>query len=91
MTKFKQIFYIPILFLTLSNCKEEKLKNPILSNHEIPKVIALMTDIMVHDITNPPLAARFFSFAAWKFLKTDKFSIIKVLVSKISKIVSIWI
>ena len=30
---------------------------------EIQNVIQHMTDIMVHDITNPPLAARFFSYA----------------------------
>lgn len=34
-----------------------------LSNKDISDVISVMTDIMVHDVTNPPLAARFFSYA----------------------------
>lgn len=36
---------------------------PELSNAEIGKVIREMTDLMIHDITSPPLAARFFSYA----------------------------
>ncbi|QMU26742.1 vanadium-dependent haloperoxidase [Adhaeribacter radiodurans] len=33
------------------------------SSRQISQVLAQMTDIMVHDVTNPPLAARFFSYA----------------------------
>lgn len=34
-----------------------------MKNQDISNVITQMTDIMVHDITSPPLAARFFSYA----------------------------
>ena len=44
------------------SCKNET-KTPVLDSREIHKVIDHMTDIMIHDITNPPLAARFFSYA----------------------------
>ena len=36
---------------------------PRLSNQDIAGVIRQMTALMVHDVTNPPLAARFFSYA----------------------------
>ena len=60
MAKYVLIF---ILILIELSCKIKDTQTPTLSNHEIPKVITRMTDIMVHDITNPPLAARFFSYA----------------------------
>ena len=60
MTKYTLII---IFILTQISCKTLDTKIPVLESSEIPKVIALMTDIMVHDITNPPLAARFFSYA----------------------------
>lgn len=34
-----------------------------LSGRDISRVTARMTDVMVHDVTNPPLAARFFAYA----------------------------
>jgi hypothetical protein len=34
------------------------------SSSQVSKVMEKMTDIMVHDVTNPPLAARFFSYAS---------------------------
>lgn len=40
-----------------------KKKQPELTNADIAKVIEQMTATMVHDVTNPPLAARFFSYA----------------------------
>ena len=52
---------ILFLFVTLYSCKNET-KTPVLGTHEIQNVIQHMTDIMIHDITNPPLAARFFSY-----------------------------
>ena len=36
---------------------------PSLEAKEISKVLAHMTELMVHDVTNPPLAARFFAYA----------------------------
>jgi len=41
--------------------KEEKL--PGLDAAAIGKVTSQMTDVMVHDVTNPPLGARFYSYA----------------------------
>lgn len=40
-----------------------KQPEPTFSSRQISQVLAKMTDIMVHDVTNPPLAARFFSYA----------------------------
>ncbi len=56
-------FSIVLFLFFLNSCKTDVVKSPVLASSEIPKVIARMTDIMVHDITNPPLAARFFSYA----------------------------
>lgn len=36
---------------------------PELSNRVIGRAVNAMTDVMVHDVTNPPLGARFFSYA----------------------------
>lgn len=44
------------------SCNTNK-KQPELSSNEIHNVINEMTNLMIHDITNPPLAARFFSYA----------------------------
>ncbi len=44
-------------------CSYKKQMNPALTTADITKVIDQMTVIMVHDVTNPPLAARFFSYA----------------------------
>jgi hypothetical protein len=55
------IFFVAFLFL-FQSCKRKE-KSIELSNKDINNVITKMTDIMVHDVTNPPLAARFFSYA----------------------------
>ena len=47
--------------ITLYSCKNDTTPL-ILESHEIQNVIQHMTDIMVHDVTNPPLAARFFAY-----------------------------
>ena len=54
-------FSIVLLFFTLFGCKNST-QMPVLESHEINKVIDRMTNIMVHDITNPPLAARFYAY-----------------------------
>jgi len=51
-----------ILILLLAACKQN-LKTSQLSNKNSSDVLAMMSDLMVHDVTNPPLAARFFSYA----------------------------
>ena len=55
-------FSIALITFTLYSCKNTETKTPVLEAPEIQNVIRHMTDIMVHDITNPPLAARFFSY-----------------------------
>jgi hypothetical protein len=55
-------FIIAVLVFLFSSCKQEK-NEPQFTAKDIHHVITKMTDIMVHDVTNPPLAARFFSYA----------------------------
>lgn len=58
----KIIAYLSAAIL-LAGCHFQKNQNPGFSNQDISSVITQMTDIMVHDVTNPPLASRFFSYA----------------------------
>jgi hypothetical protein len=58
----KYIFTL-IAVCFLIQCKNTSAPTPQLQPIEIQKVVDKMTEIMVHDITNPPLAARFFSYA----------------------------
>jgi PAP2 superfamily len=60
MTRFFTRFF---LVITLFSCKNKESKTPVVESQDIQKVIQQMTDLMIHDITNPPLAARFFSYA----------------------------
>ncbi len=54
--------FLFLLLFSLS-CAHKSANKAELSNAEIGKVIRQMTDLMIHDITNPPLASRFFSYA----------------------------
>ncbi len=59
----KKIFFIAslaMLFAIISSCGNQK--QPVLTNNDISKVIAQMSGVMIHDVTNPPLAARFFAY-----------------------------
>ncbi|MCW3109454.1 MAG: haloperoxidase [Segetibacter sp.] len=56
------IFLISFLFACNQRAKQQK-QNLSFTSTQISEVINRMTDIMVHDVTNPPLAARFFSYA----------------------------
>lgn len=62
----RNTYYLALVFLfavfNLSSCKQKKPEAEFTSN-DISHIIMQMTDVMVHDITNPPLAARFFSYA----------------------------
>ena len=63
MKQGKYLFIImALVLLTGAGCKTSS-KKVELNNREISGVIDQMTELMVHDITNPPLAARFFSYA----------------------------
>ncbi|WP_421827425.1 vanadium-dependent haloperoxidase [Larkinella sp.] len=57
----KKIFLSLLFIALISSCQTEK--TPELGNREITGVIAEMTEVMIHDVTNPPLAARFFAYA----------------------------
>ncbi|OQP56582.1 vanadium-dependent haloperoxidase [Niastella populi] len=50
------------LMITITSCTSRTQKEPVLTSDVIARVIDQMTEVMVHDITNPPLAARFFSY-----------------------------
>ncbi|GAA4438683.1 hypothetical protein GCM10023188_34400 [Pontibacter saemangeumensis] len=60
MRKVVSFFCILVL---LSGCKEQEAELPRFQSEHISGVIAKMTDIMVNDVTNPPLAARFYAYA----------------------------
>src|SRR3954447_11478813 len=62
MLFMKKILAIVVVFFLLnSSCQQKNAPN--FTNAEIGKVINQMTELMIHDVTNPPLAARFFSYA----------------------------
>jgi hypothetical protein len=58
----KKIYkYVSIILLCFPICCTKK-KTQALNNSDINKVVQNMTDVMVHDVTNPPLAARFYAY-----------------------------
>ena len=59
----KALLLIVLLVAAILNngCKKNQ-KQPVLTSNDITKVIDQMSLIMIHDVTNPPLAARFFSY-----------------------------
>ncbi|WP_310588964.1 vanadium-dependent haloperoxidase [Dyadobacter crusticola] len=62
MVKFSKIFALLFALGLLAGCtKKQKEYN--ISPETIGQVTLQMTDVMVHDVTNPPLSARFFSYA----------------------------
>lgn len=57
-------FYLVLVFLILGNgCRPAPEETLEFSGNHINDIVLKMTDIMVRDVTNPPLAARFFSYA----------------------------
>lgn len=57
----KKRLLISVFILTICSCKQQK--QLVLTNEDIGKVISQMSAVMIHDVTNPPLAARFFAYA----------------------------
>jgi hypothetical protein len=57
------IYLITVLMIELAGCTSHTHQTPALTTPVIGQVITKMTEVMIHDITNPPLAARFFSYA----------------------------
>ena len=53
--------FILLIFCLISCSKKEA--DPKLSNKDIAKVLEQMTQFMIQDVSNPPLAARFYSYA----------------------------
>jgi hypothetical protein len=51
-----------VVLLSAAGCKHSPKPQPF-SQKDISHVLGQMTELMVHDVTNPPLAARFFSYA----------------------------
>ena len=59
-----KILALPLLFLiAISACKISSRKQSIVPPADIDTVVRRMSDLMVHDVTNPPLAARFFAYS----------------------------
>jgi hypothetical protein len=57
----RNLFFIALIII--SGCTSRPAKEPALSAAAISQVITQLSEVMIHDITNPPLAARFFSYA----------------------------
>jgi len=53
-----------IYLLVIGSCTRKNHLDDAINPDEITSVIHGMTNIMVHDVTNPPLASRFFSYAS---------------------------
>lgn len=52
-----------VLLVLITGCRQRRTDAPVFANKDINAVITGMTDIMIHDVTNPPLAARFYAYA----------------------------
>ncbi|MDR3694487.1 vanadium-dependent haloperoxidase [Mucilaginibacter sp.] len=60
----RKTFFIAVIFVLaaiINGCHHHN-KQPELTNQDVHKVIAAMSNMMLHDATNPPLAARFFAY-----------------------------
>jgi hypothetical protein len=60
---YNTIYLITLLMIELTGCTSRTHKATVLTSAVISQAITEMTEVMIHDITNPPLAARFFSYA----------------------------
>lgn len=61
--KVRTLFLLVIITLWFNTGCKQHSKKLQFNNKIISDVITQMSDLMVHDVTNPPLAARFFSYA----------------------------
>lgn len=61
MRKLRLTAIVAICCMLTYSCSRHK-ENLSLSNKDIGKVIHQMSMVMIHDVTNPPLAARFFAY-----------------------------
>jgi len=60
----KKILCLLVLLSSLISCNQKKGKELVIQGTEIDKVVLQMTEMMIHDVSNPPLAMRFFSYAS---------------------------
>jgi hypothetical protein len=60
--KIKSVCLI-LLIGFFTSCSKDNEKSPELTAGSIGQVTSQMTDVMVHDVTNPPLGARFYAYA----------------------------
>ncbi|AEE48557.1 vanadium-dependent haloperoxidase [Haliscomenobacter hydrossis] len=58
----RKYIYSCVLLFTLFACTKKAVVSPEINSRDISNVITQMTDVMIHDVTNPPLAARFFAY-----------------------------
>lgn len=56
------IILLAFVYITIG-CTNKAEQLPKLNSKEVNNVITRMTDIMIHDVSNPPLASRFFAYA----------------------------
>ena len=54
-------FFIIVSLVSISGCRQQRAPF-FFKQAEISHVLTQMTELMIHDVTNPPLAARFFSY-----------------------------
>ena len=60
----KKICFCGVLVLfAISGCRQRQASLPAFKGSDILGIVNNMTDLMIHDITNPPLASRFFAYA----------------------------
>ena len=61
----KYLVLILFILCCFYACRPSEQVNPnmLVTHQEANAVINMMTQIMVHDISNPPLASRFYSYA----------------------------
>jgi hypothetical protein len=61
--QMKKILFFIQLVLIVAGCQPRSEPLHPLASRDIGQVVTQMTEVMVHDVTNPPLAARFFAYA----------------------------
>lgn len=59
----KNFLAIALIVMTVFGCRQHQETTLQFRNADVSDIITKMTDIMVHDVTNPPLASRFFTYA----------------------------
>ncbi len=63
MFTFCRKIYLTLLTISaLCTCKTPVTKQVTIANSNISNIINQMMDLMIHDVTNPPLAGRFFAY-----------------------------